>query len=80
MPKNGNENGRTAFDDEARDIIKSERFLDGFADIRIRIIIIIIPPLWSSGKSSRLQIQSSRVRFPALPDFVRVWNRVHSAS
>jgi hypothetical protein len=41
------------------------------------IIIIIIssssssggPPLWSSDQSSRLQIQRSRVRFPALPDF-----------
>jgi hypothetical protein len=28
-------------------------------------------PLWSSGQSSRLQIQRSRVRFPALPDFLR---------
>jgi hypothetical protein len=29
------------------------------------------PPLWSSGQSSWLQIQRSRVRFPALPDFLR---------
>jgi hypothetical protein len=29
------------------------------------------PPLWSSGQSSRLQIQRSRIRFPALPDFLR---------
>ena len=28
------------------------------------------PPLWSSGQSFRLQIQRSRVRFPALPDFL----------
>jgi hypothetical protein len=28
------------------------------------------PPLWSSGQSSRLQIQRSRVRFPALPEFL----------
>jgi hypothetical protein len=28
-------------------------------------------PLWSSGQSSWLQIQKSRVRFPALPDFLR---------
>jgi hypothetical protein len=28
------------------------------------------PPLWSSGQRSWLQIQSSRVRFPALPDFL----------
>jgi hypothetical protein len=29
------------------------------------------PPLWSSGQSSWPQIQKSRVRFPALPDFLR---------
>jgi hypothetical protein len=29
------------------------------------------PPLWSSGQSSWLQIQRSRVGFPALPDFLR---------
>ena len=28
------------------------------------------PPLWSSGLSFWLQIQRSRVRFPALPDFL----------
>jgi hypothetical protein len=28
-------------------------------------------PLWSSGQSSWLQIQRSRVRFPTLPDFLR---------
>ena len=28
------------------------------------------PPLWSSGQSFWLQIQRSRVRFPALPDFL----------
>jgi hypothetical protein len=28
------------------------------------------PPLWSSGHSSGLLIQRSRVRFPALPDFL----------
>jgi hypothetical protein len=41
------------------------------------------PPLWSSGQSSWLQIQRSRVRFPALPDFLRSsgsGTRVHSAS
>jgi hypothetical protein len=31
-----------------------------------------LPPLWSTGQSSRLQIQRSRVRFPALPDFLRI--------
>jgi hypothetical protein len=29
------------------------------------------PPLWCSGHSSFLQIRRSRVRFPALPDFLR---------
>jgi hypothetical protein len=29
------------------------------------------PPLWSSCQSYWLQIQRSRVRFPALPDFLR---------
>jgi hypothetical protein len=29
------------------------------------------PLLWSSGQSSWVQIQRSRVRFPALPDFLR---------
>jgi hypothetical protein len=29
------------------------------------------PPLFYSGQSSWLQIQRSRVRFPALPDFRR---------
>jgi hypothetical protein len=29
------------------------------------------PPLWSSGQSSWLLTQKSRVRFPALPDFLR---------
>jgi hypothetical protein len=29
------------------------------------------PPLWSSGQSSWLQIERSRFRFPALPDFLR---------
>jgi hypothetical protein len=31
----------------------------------------IRPPLWCNGQSSWLQIQRSRVRFPALPDFLR---------
>ena len=32
--------------------------------------IIHRPPLWSSGQSFWLQIQRSRVRSPALPDFL----------
>jgi hypothetical protein len=33
--------------------------------------LVLTFPLWSSGQSSWLQIQRSRVRFPALPDFLR---------
>jgi hypothetical protein len=29
------------------------------------------PPVWSSGQSFWLQTQRTRVRFPALPDFLR---------
>jgi hypothetical protein len=29
------------------------------------------PPLWSSGQSFWLQVQGSRVRFQALPDYLR---------
>jgi hypothetical protein len=37
-------------------------------------------PLWSNGQSSWLQIQGSRVRFLALPNFSEkqlVWNGIH---
>jgi hypothetical protein len=40
-----------------------QRYLSAF--------IVLCPPLWSGGQSSWLQIQRSRVRFPALPHFVR---------
>ena len=33
-------------------------------------VLIDRPPLWSSGQSFWLQIQRSRVRSPALPDFL----------
>jgi hypothetical protein len=29
------------------------------------------PPLWASGQTFWLQIQRSRIRFPALPDFLK---------
>ena len=35
----------------------------------LHAIFVDGPPLWSSGQSFGLQIQRSRVRFPALPDF-----------
>jgi hypothetical protein len=34
-------------------------------------VLSVGPPLWASGQSSWLQIQMSRVRFPAPPDFLR---------
>jgi hypothetical protein len=34
-----------------------------------KVVVVVGPPLWSSGESSLLQIQRSRVRFPAIPDF-----------
>jgi hypothetical protein len=48
-------------------------FLWGMNWIYIRVCYLeeSRPPLWSSGQSSWLQIQRSRVRFPALPDFLR---------
>ena len=33
-------------------------------------LLALWPPLWSSGQSLWLQIHRSRVRFPALPDFL----------
>jgi hypothetical protein len=39
-------------------------------NIYFHCLIHIYRNLWSSGQSSWLQIQRSRVRFPALPDFL----------
>ena len=36
----------------------------------VRHFSVIRYPLWSNGQSFWLQIQRSRVRFPALPDFL----------
>jgi hypothetical protein len=49
--------------------IKTECLLPSFRFLSSRLLVW--PPLWSSGQSSWLQIQRSRVRFPALPDFLR---------
>ena len=38
--------------------------------IVVVVVVVVGPPLWSSGQSFRLQIERSRVRFPALPDFL----------
>jgi len=57
--------------------ISSKRMLEyGFTCLAIvngafsKLLCCIRPPLWSSGQSFWLQIQRSRVRFPALPDFL----------
>ena len=42
----------------------------GCTVILVRKYIRYRPPLWSSGQGFWLQIQRSRVRFPALPDFL----------
>jgi hypothetical protein len=50
----------------AVDLVVSRTFFDqNFKTCKLR------PPLLSSGQSSWLQIQMSRVRFPELPDFLK---------
>jgi hypothetical protein len=34
------------------------------------VLVVLRPPLWSSGQRSWLQILRSRARFPALLDFL----------
>jgi hypothetical protein len=46
------------------------RYKDALRDI-ISVCVIRPPPLWSSSQSSWLQVQRTRVRFPALPYFLR---------
>jgi hypothetical protein len=48
----------------------------------VLLLLLLLLMLWSSGQSFWLQIQRSRVRFPALPSFLRSrgLERVHSAS
>ena len=38
--------------------------------VLVVVVVLVGPPLWSSGQSFWLQIQRSRVRSPALPDFL----------
>ena len=53
---------------------KKKKPLNTFQKVLKEINFIIYgkkrPPLWSSGQSFWLQIQRSRVRSPALPDFL----------
>jgi hypothetical protein len=49
--------------------IKSEVGL--YWTVYLKVCSSVGPPLWSSGQSSWLQIQRSRVRLPALPDILR---------
>jgi hypothetical protein len=48
---------------------RSPLFFGNF--IQTIIFWVTLPPLWSSGQSSWIQIQRSGVRFPGLPDFLR---------
>jgi len=46
---------------------------DGGVSVSVNLWFLVLcsgPPLWSSGQSFWLQIQRSRVRSPALPDFL----------
>ena len=49
-------------------------FIFGGAIVLVPVYCVYIffkgPPLWSSGQRFWLQMQRSRVRFPALPDFL----------
>ena len=58
---------KTVFFSQRRENHKYENV--GFLHIS-SLFIYRGPPLWSSGRSFWLQIQRSRVRFPALPDFL----------
>jgi hypothetical protein len=48
-------------------------FLATDPEVRVRFPALpnFRPPLWSSGRSSWLRIQRSRVRFRVVPDFLR---------
>jgi hypothetical protein len=55
--------------------LKPEIYLNGNFKIHLltdrkQIMFPLQDRLWSSGQSSWLQIHMSRVRFPALPDFL----------
>ena len=54
--------------------VESTQRQRSFEQINVKLVIQLMftlrPPLWSSGQSFWLQIQRSRVRFPALPDFL----------
>jgi hypothetical protein len=52
--------------------VVSDKYLVSMHSLLILTVsLLVIPPLWSSGQSVWLQIQRSRVRFPAVPDFLR---------
>jgi hypothetical protein len=50
--------------------LKCEHIFIGIHDYFFCSCGFFKPPLWSGGQSSWLQIQRSRVRFPASPDFL----------
>jgi hypothetical protein len=55
------------------DDVEERKFLPGLEPTASFYLFIYIsgPPPWSSGQSFWLQIQRSRVRFPALPQLLR---------
>jgi hypothetical protein len=55
-----------------RETVRGSCKLQSSFKIHYNIILSYIPrpPLWSAGQSSWLLTQRSRVRFPALPDFL----------
>ena len=62
------------FSNRVRNRNKIKNFI--FVELKLEIcqlemlVFIYRLPLWSSGQSFWLQIQRSRVRFPALPNFL----------
>jgi hypothetical protein len=57
-------------------LVCNEQFFEDFTEVRYLLDIreiccdCVRPLLWYSGQTSCLQSQRSRVRFPALPDFL----------
>jgi len=59
----------TEFSGNSEDGRCAERCLNKYC-IFPKYTFLVVLSLWSSGQSFWLQIQRSRVRYPALPDFL----------
>jgi hypothetical protein len=55
----------------SKSVVNTEANTQSLGILNLHLFVYVGPPLWSSGQSSWLEIQRSRVRFPALPDFLR---------